>query len=147
MNSKYIFNVDMKCTTLYGIIFCICFLNWNARISFVYHSWLINFLYCSTEDCRKDLKVKSKAPLTEFLEIVKLTLSQAPKEPLTADSVRYQLLHVRDVLERWKIVGLNRKLQLKPRKFTEIIDATTNEVTVRCTEVAVILKWGGKFTS
>ena len=82
----------------------------------------INFVVSSSSDCRKELKVKSKAPLTEFLEMVKLTLSEYSREVASSDSVQYQLLHVRDILERWKIVGLNRKIQLKPRKFEEYQD-------------------------
>jgi inositol hexakisphosphate/diphosphoinositol-pentakisphosphate kinase len=49
---------------------------------------------------------------------------------------------MRDVLERWKITGLNRKLQIKPRKFAE--DPETGEQ--KCTEVQLILKWGGNLT-
>jgi inositol-hexakisphosphate/diphosphoinositol-pentakisphosphate 1-kinase len=98
-----------------------------------------------TSDCRKELKVKSKAPLTEFLEIVKLTLSEFSREVASSDSVQYQLLHVRDILERWKIVGLNRKIQLKPRKFQEYHDEN-GKSKERCTEVQLVLKWGGNLT-
>jgi inositol-hexakisphosphate/diphosphoinositol-pentakisphosphate 1-kinase len=54
-------------------------------------------------------------------------------------------LHMRDILERWKIVGLNRKLQFKPRTFQEYLDenGATREC---CTSVQLILKWGGNLT-
>lgn len=45
-----------------------------------------------------------------------------------------------DVLERWKIAGLNRKLQIKPKKFEEYVDED-GETKERCTAVQLILKW------
>ena len=68
------------------------------------------------------------------------------KQDENAENLRYQLMHMRDILERWKIVGLNRKLQIKPRKFEEVVDEETGETTQRCTEVQLILKWGGNLT-
>jgi hypothetical protein len=56
----------------------------------------------SVKDCKKDLKVKAKAPLTKFLGIVKDTLAEWRREPST-ESLRYQLMHMRDILERWKV--------------------------------------------
>ena len=32
----------------------------------------------------------------------------------------FKLKHMRDVLERWKIGGLNRKLQIKPQAWNEL---------------------------
>jgi hypothetical protein len=54
------------------------------------------------KDCKKDLKVKAKAPLTKFLAIVKETLAAWHREPST-EGLRYQLIHMRDILERWKV--------------------------------------------
>ena len=116
------------------------------------------------------MKVKAKAPLTKFLSIVKDTLAEWRREPGT-ESLRYQLMHMRDILERWKvrrslvveplmnlmvkacsnllflgqIVGLNRKIQIKPRQFEEYLD-DDGEMKVRCTEVQLVLKWGGNLT-
>lgn len=87
--------------------------------------------------------MKAKAPMTEFLETVKTTLSGLDKESSANENLRYQLMHMRDVLERWQIVGLNRKLQIKPRKFETFVDSDGQEQT-RCIEVQLILKWGGK---
>jgi hypothetical protein len=56
----------------------------------------------SVKDCKKDLKVKAKGPLTTFLAIVKDTLAELRRDPST-EHVRYQLLHIRDILERWKV--------------------------------------------
>lgn len=47
--------------------------------------------------------------------------------------------------KRWKIVGLNRKLQIKPRKFEDYEDGN-GETKQRCKEVQLILKWGGNLT-
>lgn len=68
----------------------------------------------------------------------------------------YKLHQIRDVLERSKIAGFNRKLQLKPRKFEqktiEVVEGpdgerTTQEQTVEtCSELMLILKWGGDLT-
>jgi inositol hexakisphosphate/diphosphoinositol-pentakisphosphate kinase len=55
------------------------------------------------------------------------------------------IFKMRDVLERWKIVGLNRKLQIKPRKWDDFLDEN-GETIVRATEVQLILKWGGNLT-
>lgn len=96
------------------------------------------------KNCQKELKVKAKAPMTEFLQVVKTTLADLEKSE-TNESVRHQLLHMRDILERWKIVGINRKLQIKPQKFEEYTDQN-GEVKQRCTEVQLILKWGGNLT-
>lgn len=101
---------------------------------------ILKFFHDHCKDCRKDLKVKAKAPLTEFLRTVKATMEEL--KGTENDSVRYQLSHMRDILERWKIVGLNRKLQIKPRKFEDYTDED-GEVKQRCTEVQLILKWGG----
>jgi len=40
---------------------------------------------------------------------------------------------------------LNRKAQIKPRKFEEYEDVR-GEKKVRCTEVQLVLKWGGNLT-
>jgi Histidine phosphatase superfamily (branch 2) len=42
-------------------------------------------------------------------------------------------------------VGLNRKLQIKPRKFETFVDEN-GDSRERCTSVQLILKWGGNLT-
>jgi len=105
---------------------------------------ILQFFHNHSKDCRKDLKVKAKAPLTEFLQTVKTTLCELKGSE--NEGLRYQLSHMRDILERWKIVGLNRKLQIKPRSFVDYVDEESGETKQRCSEVQLILKWGGNLT-
>jgi inositol hexakisphosphate/diphosphoinositol-pentakisphosphate kinase len=93
----------------------------------------------SAKDCKKDLKVKEKAPMIAFLKVIRTTLAEWPEDSETED-LRHQLMHIRDILERWKIVGLNRKIQIKPKKFEEYEDED-GETRTRCTEVQLIMKW------
>ncbi|KAG7355189.1 histidine phosphatase superfamily branch 2 protein [Nitzschia inconspicua] len=97
-------------------------------------------------NCTKDTKIKAKTPLTEFVTTVKTILANYDKQASSGGKVNkklyLQLKHMRDVLERWKITGLNRKLQIKPKQFSE--DPQTGEK--KCSEVQVILKWGGNLT-
>jgi hypothetical protein len=80
--------------------------------------------------------------MVEFLNTVREALVEIQRNRTSEkESLRYHLMHLRDVLERWKIAGLNRKLQMKPRKFEEYIDETTGQSRTRCTEVQLILKW------
>jgi hypothetical protein len=60
---------------------------------------------------------QGKQHLTEFLETVKLMIAEKEEEAMNDVTKRdndllYKIRHMRDVLERWKIVGLNRKLQV-----------------------------------
>jgi inositol hexakisphosphate/diphosphoinositol-pentakisphosphate kinase len=91
----------------------------------------------------KDLKVKAKGPMTEFLVTVRAILANIDIGVVSTDKKTiYKLRHMRDILERWKITGLNRKLQIKPCKWKE--DEETG--LEQCTEVQLILKWGGNLT-
>ena len=105
---------------------------------------ILSYFHEHSNDCKKDLKVKDKAPMTEFLLTVKTTLLELERSPAN-ESLRYELLHMRDILERWKIVGLNRKLQIKPKSFEEYIDEN-GQTKERCMSVQLILKWGGNLT-
>ena len=40
--------------------------------------------------------------MTKFLAVVKKTLADWCREPST-EGLRYQLIHMRDILERWKV--------------------------------------------
>ena len=156
---------------------------------------ILQYFHDHSDDPTKDLKVKDKAPMTEFLGTVRSILSEmedkkeeeifsvggkdsktekkedeasnkeeadggpkgdgTPKKQNTdpmSDETRkkkakklkllMQIRHMRDVLERWKISGLNRKLQIKPRSWKE--DPETGKKV--CTDVQLILKWGGNLT-
>jgi inositol-hexakisphosphate/diphosphoinositol-pentakisphosphate 1-kinase len=105
---------------------------------------ILQYFHDHTKDCKSDLKVKGKAPMTEFLFTVKTTLQELERSPAN-ESLRYELLHMRDILERWKIVGLNRKLQFKPRTSEKFTDEN-GETRERCTSLQLILKWGGNLT-
>lgn len=112
---------------------------------------LLEYFHKHSSNCRKDLKIKAKKPMTEFLECVLAMICQKEAEsvsdsvtPETRD-VLYKLRYMRDVLERWQISGLNRKLQLKPRKWDEYVDEDGKQV-LRCAELQLILKWGGNLT-
>lgn len=107
---------------------------------------ILQYFHDHCADCTKDLKVKAKTPLTEFVVTVKTILSTYEQKAADGEAVDKKMVaklrHMRDVLERWKITGLNRKLQIKPRQFEE--DPET--FVKRCTEVQLILKWGGNLT-
>lgn len=123
-------------------------------------SLILKYFHDHSDDPQKDLKVKAKQPMTAFLGTVQTILKQLDeqKSEVTEEGSKdgskdgsktkvnkklyNQLRHMRDVLERWKISGLNRKLQIKPRKWKE--DESTG--IAECTEVQLILKWGGNLT-
>jgi inositol hexakisphosphate/diphosphoinositol-pentakisphosphate kinase len=115
-------------------------------------SLILKYFHDHSDDPQKDLKIKAKQPMTQFLvtvqTIVKLLdeerskVSEEGSKKKVNKKLYNQLRHMRDVLERWKISGLNRKLQIKPRKWKE--DDMTG--LVECTEVQLILKWGGNLT-
>jgi inositol hexakisphosphate/diphosphoinositol-pentakisphosphate kinase len=93
----------------------------------------------------KDLKIKKKSPMQDFLAAVRDIIAEyEQKENLDkkGEKIKYKFMHMRDVLERWKFSGLNRKLQIKPKKIST--DETTGETTVD--QVQLILKWGGDLT-
>ena len=109
---------------------------------------ILDYFEKHATNCKKDVKVKARAPMIEFLETVKQMIEEKQLQhqvPMQKELL-LKLLHMRDILERWKIVGLNRKLQIKPRKWEEVTDPTTGETRIRCTDVQLILKWGGNLT-
>ena len=95
---------------------------------------------------RKDLKIKDRNPMKEFLAVTKQLISEKEKHLCDDDDdLITRLYHIRDVLERWTIGGLNRKLQLKPQSWTQEIDGDGNTYE-RCNKLMLILKWGGNLT-
>ena len=48
--------------------------------------------------------MKAKTPMTDFLSTVKTTLEELDRKK-NSEHMRYKLTHMRDILERWKIVG------------------------------------------
>jgi inositol hexakisphosphate/diphosphoinositol-pentakisphosphate kinase len=57
----------------------------------------------------------------------------------------YKARHIRDILQRWKFSGLNRKLQMKPRTWIEE-DTPDGDTITKCSELQLIVKWGGDLT-
>lgn len=59
---------------------------------------------------------------------------------------------LRDVLQRWQLVGINRKVQLKPKEFVTVpVEGAFDEdgeqlVTRRVSKLLLIIKWGGDLT-
>ncbi len=96
-----------------------------------------------------------------FLNVTRQVIALAEQQPPGVQWPQYcdvdtknKLCQIRDVLERWEISGINRKLQMKPQKWSCALDDaspagstnvsdTGNEV---CTELVLILKWGGDLT-
>jgi hypothetical protein len=95
---------------------------------------------------KKDLKVKAKKDMVEFLETVKDVIRdmEAKGDKKNRDAL-YKARHIRDVLQRWKFSGLNRKLQMKPRKWIQEETPDGNNIT-KCSEMQLIVKWGGDLT-
>ena len=90
----------------------------------------------------KDLKIKKKSPMQDFLAAVREIIAQYEGKENLDKKMKLKFMHMRDVLERWKFSGLNRKLQLKPKKI--VTDEVTGETTVQ--QIQLILKWGGDLT-
>jgi len=115
---------------------------------------LLKFFHDNAENYKKELKVKDKIPMTNFLETVReiIAINKKKTEEVVKDGSSakkneflLKMLHMRDILERWKIGGLNRKLQMKPTKWDEYIDGDGKKI-LRCAQLQLILKWGGNLT-
>jgi inositol hexakisphosphate/diphosphoinositol-pentakisphosphate kinase len=114
---------------------------------------LLQYFHDHTDNCKKELKVKDKIPMTAFLETVRKMIAEKQEEEkyeknnrcMKKNEIYHKMLHVRDVLERWKIGGLNRKLQMKPTKWDEYINTDGMKI-LKCTQLQLILKWGGNLT-
>ncbi len=80
--------------------------------------------------------------MSEFLETVKAVIKDKESEgsKKNRDDL-YKARHIRDILQRWKFSGLNRKLQMKPKKWVE--EEGPDGTVTKCTELQLIVKWGG----
>lgn len=105
---------------------------------------ILKYFADHTDNCRKDLKIKARTPLVQFLKTVKAMIAEKEAEAARRENreMLNKLRLMRDILEKWKIGGINRKLQIKPKNWEEFIDEE-GETHVRATEVQLILKWGG----
>jgi inositol hexakisphosphate/diphosphoinositol-pentakisphosphate kinase len=79
----------------------------------------LDYFHSYAKTPKKDLKVKSKAGLVKFLEITKEIITE---DKSISPDLRRKLCQLRDVLERWEISGINRKLQMKPQKWDEELE-------------------------
>ena len=105
---------------------------------------ILKYFADHTDNCRKDLKIKARTPLVQFLKTVKAMIAEKGAEAARKENkeILNKLRLMRDILEKWKIGGINRKLQIKPKSWEEFVDEE-GETHVRATEVQLILKWGG----
>jgi len=88
----------------------------------------LNFFQNYSKSPTKDLKVKSKSALTRFLKITQHILDNNEVNEEENSELYQKLRLIRDVLERWEISGINRKLQMKPTAWEEMgaIEAETS---------------------
>eukprot|EP01041_Mallomonas_annulata_P000219 gene219-400_t len=93
---------------------------------------------------KKELRVKAKSALIHFLETTRQVVSDI--EPTAKGSNLYRRLRqITEVLGRYEISGINRKLQMKPQKWDEFINEN-GETVCTVKELLIILKWGGDLT-
>jgi inositol-hexakisphosphate/diphosphoinositol-pentakisphosphate 1-kinase len=115
---------------------------WDPRYLDYYHE--------HSPSAKKNLKLKSRAHLLEFLDVTKNILAEGKSKWYGNDASMFvKLQRVRDVLEQHEITGVNRKMQMKPERWAEVVDVGPNgEVrkTLRASHIQVILKWGGVLT-
>ena len=111
--------------------------SWSNNFSNFHHKHILKL-----EDVKKDLKVKAKKEMSEFLETVKEVIKDLESEGSKKNRESlYRARHMRDILLRWKFSGLNRKLQMKPKKWVE--EYGEDGPVEKCTEMQLIVKWGG----
>ncbi|DAZ95082.1 TPA: hypothetical protein N0F65_002976 [Lagenidium giganteum] len=105
---------------------------------------------------KKDLKIKAVADLEHLLQVSKDLLRRFKvRDPEFVEFLNERELKngedsndrvkgyrtLRDVLERWQLCGINRKVQLKPKEYTVGDDGVK-----RVSKLLLILKWGGDLT-
>ena len=95
-----------------------------------------------------EIKLKKPKELLRVLEIVNniLEKNKDKKKVIGADNFYTKIFQIKMVLERkLNFDGLTRKIQMKPLKYTEIIDEKGNKKN-KISKVLIILKWGGFLT-
>ena len=93
----------------------------------VTHPLYLEYYHEYAKSPYKELKVKSKSALVKFLEITRSIVESAAQRKLNGEKLSEEdqylnrkLNTIKDVLERWEISGINRKLQMKPQKWIEL---------------------------
>lgn len=102
----------------------------------------LKYFHEHSSKVKKNLKVNSKKEMVSFLDTVNSVISDLGANVGPDDMNNAK--RFRDILLRWKISGLNRKIQMKPREWTEEITPGGNKT--RCSELQLIVKWGGDLT-
>ena len=88
-------------------------------------------------------KVKTRSSLLQFLAI---TIDILHEKQYDVTSEYYRVLRqIRDVLERYEISGINRKLQMKPISWESVTDEA-GVVSKKASELMLVMKWGGDLT-
>ena len=67
--------------------------------------------------------------MLSFLELVNASITKLELQGGTNPGVMQRALQIRSILERSKITGLNRKIQMKPRKWEETPDGAKKKVS------------------
>lgn len=93
----------------------------------------LDYFHSYAKTPKKDLKVKSKSGLVKFLEVTREIIQDGG----SSSEMRRKLCQLRDVLERWEISGINRKLQMKPQKWDEDEEIMVEEEVPAAGESAV----------
>ncbi|RLN60847.1 hypothetical protein BBJ29_001871 [Phytophthora kernoviae] len=116
---------------------------------------------------KMDLKIKAVANLERLLQVSdKLLQRYDSRDPDFMEFLEQREVKfgedgtdrvkgyrtLRDVLQRWQLVGINRKVQLKPKEFVTVpVEGTATEcgkqpVARRVSKLLLIIKWGGDLT-
>jgi inositol-hexakisphosphate/diphosphoinositol-pentakisphosphate 1-kinase len=100
---------------------------------------------------KQNIKLKSKKSLEEFLEVTNTILHEGPSKWYgNCEDMCLKLQRMKEVLEQEAISGVNRKLQVKPKKWVQLdeVDRVTGTVVTvtKVTHLLIILKWGGVLT-
>ena len=105
------------------------------------------------KNIKKEVKLKTPTQLQKLLDITKKLLNvilenkmyEKDQSQMNMEKEREKIakfIQLRNVLERNKFEGLNRKVQLKPLKWEK--DQETGKE--RVSEALFVLKWGGELT-
>eukprot|EP01147_Barroeca_monosierra_P002118 gene2118-5158_t len=85
----------------------------------------------------KEIKLKTRVQLEDALSCIQKVL----KKVTVPEETRQALSKVEQVLTRWPISGINRKLQLKPMLSKETDKAGHSVIGIK-----MVMKWGGELT-
>jgi inositol-hexakisphosphate/diphosphoinositol-pentakisphosphate 1-kinase len=105
----------------------------------------LHYYHSNTKSAHENLKVKSAQALTEFLDLTVSVTREGPSNCGGDAEYFNKLLRIKEVLESHKISGINRKLQMKPERWVDVLQSDGSTIP-RASQVLFILKWGGDLT-